>query len=90
LPALAAAAPIEASVASDDQASACVSVGFVDRGVDASLRAIGDAIGVSHTALRYYFASRDELLVEVYRAHGRMEHEPPRPRPVVCVSGWAD
>src|SRR6202021_1606753 len=27
------------------------------------------AIGVSHTALRHYFASRDELLVEAYRAH---------------------
>jgi len=24
---------------------------------------------VSHTALRHYFSSRDELLVEVYRAH---------------------
>jgi AcrR family transcriptional regulator len=52
---------------------------FADRGVGASLRAIGDAIGVSHAALRYYFASRDELLVEVYRAHERMEHEPPAP-----------
>ncbi|MDQ4501003.1 TetR/AcrR family transcriptional regulator [Sinomonas sp. ASV322] len=43
---------------------------FAERGVDAaSLRSIGEAIGVSHTALRHYFASRDELLVEVYRAH---------------------
>ena len=42
---------------------------FATRGVGASLRAIGEAIGVSHAALRYYFASRDELLVEVYRAH---------------------
>src|SRR5580693_10761499 len=43
---------------------------FARRGVDrASLRTIGEAIGVSHTALRHYFASRDELLVEVYRAH---------------------
>jgi AcrR family transcriptional regulator len=42
---------------------------FAEHGVDTSLRAIGDAIGVSHAALRYYFASRDELLVEVYRTH---------------------
>jgi AcrR family transcriptional regulator len=42
---------------------------FAEHGVDTSLRAIGEAIGVSHAALRYYFASRDELLVEVYRTH---------------------
>lgn len=42
---------------------------FAEQGAGASLRAIGDAIGVSHAALRYYFASREELLVEVYRAH---------------------
>jgi AcrR family transcriptional regulator len=54
---------------------------FADRGVGASLRAIGDAIGVSHAALRYYFASRDELLVEVYRAH-----EPPAPDQVSAVA----
>jgi AcrR family transcriptional regulator len=43
---------------------------FGQRGVDrASLRTIGEAIGVSHTALRHYFASRDELLVEAYRTH---------------------
>ena len=59
---------------------------FAERGVDASLRAIGDAIGVSHAALRYYFASRDELLVEVYRAHERMEHEPPLPDEVSAVA----
>jgi len=43
---------------------------FAQRGVDrASLRTVGDAIGVSHAALRHYFSSRDELLVEVYRTH---------------------
>jgi AcrR family transcriptional regulator len=43
---------------------------FAQRGVDrASLRSVGDAIGMSHTALRHYFSSRDELLVEVYRTH---------------------
>ncbi|WP_275002785.1 TetR/AcrR family transcriptional regulator [Promicromonospora iranensis] len=48
---------------------------FAERGVGASLRAIGEAIGVSHAALRYYFANRDELLVEVYRAHESRVHE---------------
>ena len=47
---------------------------FAAHGVEASLRAIGDAIGVSHAALRYYFASRDELLVEVYRTHEGSRH----------------
>ncbi|QDZ15389.1 TetR/AcrR family transcriptional regulator [Humibacter ginsenosidimutans] len=43
---------------------------FADHGVDGtSLRTLGDAIGVSHATLRHYFATRDELLVEVYRAH---------------------
>ncbi|GAB6902356.1 TetR/AcrR family transcriptional regulator [Kineosporia succinea] len=42
---------------------------FAARGVSTSLRNIGDAIGVSHAALRYHFPSRDELLVDVYRAH---------------------
>lgn len=43
---------------------------LAQRGVDrASLRTVGEAIGVSHTALRHYFSSRDELLVEAYRAH---------------------
>lgn len=38
------------------------------RGIDgASLRAIGEAIGVSHAALRHYFSSREALLVEVLR-----------------------
>jgi AcrR family transcriptional regulator len=47
---------------------------FATHGVEASLRAIGDAIGVSHAALRYYFPSRDELLVEVYRTHEGARH----------------
>jgi AcrR family transcriptional regulator len=43
---------------------------FASRGVDGtSLRTLGAAIGVSHATLRHYFASRDALLVEVYRAH---------------------
>jgi AcrR family transcriptional regulator len=59
---------------------------FAERGVGASLRAIGDAIGVTHAALRYYFPSRDELLVEVYRTHERLEHEPPEPQEVSAVA----
>ncbi|MEU7867472.1 helix-turn-helix domain-containing protein [Dactylosporangium sp. NPDC049140] len=58
---------------------------FAERGVGASLRAIGEAIGVSHAALRYYFPSRDELLVEVYRAHERGEHDDPPPDSVSAV-----
>ena len=43
---------------------------LAQRGVDrASLRTVGEAIGVSHSALRHYFSSRDELLVEAYRTH---------------------
>jgi AcrR family transcriptional regulator len=43
---------------------------FAERGIHrASLRTVGEAIGVSHAALRHYFSSRDELLVEAYRTH---------------------
>ncbi|MER7277686.1 helix-turn-helix domain-containing protein [Dactylosporangium sp. NPDC000244] len=59
---------------------------FAERGVGASLRAIGAAIGVSHAALRYYFSSRDELLVEVYRAHERLEHADPPPEDISAVA----
>lgn len=45
---------------------------FAERGAErTSLRAIGEAIGVSHAALRHYFSSREQLLVEVYRAAER-------------------
>ena len=47
---------------------------FAEHGVDGtSLRTLGQEIGVSHATLRHYFASRDELLVEVYRAHEEAE-----------------
>ena len=36
-----------------------------------SLRAIGDAIGVSHAALRRYFDTREELFLEVLREKDR-------------------
>jgi AcrR family transcriptional regulator len=52
---------------------------LAQRGVDrTSLRTVGEAIGVSHTALRHYFSSRDELLVEAYRTHeARAAGDPP-------------
>jgi TetR/AcrR family transcriptional regulator, transcriptional repressor of aconitase len=41
---------------------------FAERGAQGtSLRAIGEAIGVSHAALKHYFDSREQLLIEVYR-----------------------
>ncbi|WP_411699109.1 TetR/AcrR family transcriptional regulator [Conyzicola sp.] len=41
---------------------------FAEKGAaGTSLRAIGEAIGVSHGALLHYFSSREELLVEVLR-----------------------
>ncbi|RMI44643.1 TetR/AcrR family transcriptional regulator [Streptomyces triticirhizae] len=54
---------------------------FAERGSEGtSLRAIGDAIGVSHAALRHYFASREQLLLEVYRfAERRTEERDPEP-----------
>jgi AcrR family transcriptional regulator len=49
---------------------------FAQRGVgSASMRTMGDAIGVSHTALRHYFSTRDELLVEVYRTHEALTYD---------------
>ncbi len=42
---------------------------FAERGAQGtSLRAIAEAIGVSHAALKHYFDSREQLLIEVYRA----------------------
>jgi TetR/AcrR family transcriptional regulator, transcriptional repressor of aconitase len=42
------------------------------RGIDGtSFRAVGEAIGVSHAALRHYFSSREDLLVEVLRERDR-------------------
>ena len=41
---------------------------FAQRGAEGtSMRSIGDAIGVSHAALKHYFDSRESLLIEVYR-----------------------
>lgn len=55
---------------------------FAARGAEGtSLRAIGEAIGVSHAALKHYFASREELLIEVYRAAEErlLAEDPPPP-----------
>jgi AcrR family transcriptional regulator len=56
-----------------------------ERGVEgASLRTLADEIGVSHTALRHYFPSRDELLIAVYREHeARDDAQAAVPRGVV-------
>ena len=49
---------------------------FAERGAErTSLRSIADAIGVSHGALTHYFTSREQLLVEVYRASERRADE---------------
>ncbi|MFD6175890.1 MULTISPECIES: TetR/AcrR family transcriptional regulator [unclassified Isoptericola] len=52
-----------------------------EHGVDASsLRSVADAVGVSHATLRHYFPSRDDLLIEVYRAHeGQRDESSPLP-----------
>ncbi|GAB2577929.1 TetR/AcrR family transcriptional regulator [Microlunatus antarcticus] len=45
---------------------------FADVGFEgASLRAVGEAIGVSHAALRRYFDTREELFLEVLREKDR-------------------
>ncbi len=53
---------------------------FARRGAEGtSLRTIGEAIGVSHAALRHYFDSREQLLIEVYRTaeERSIAHDPP-------------
>lgn len=45
---------------------------FAKRGADrTSLRAIAEAVGVTHAALRHYFGSLEELLIEVYQESSR-------------------
>ncbi|WP_212986186.1 TetR/AcrR family transcriptional regulator [Actinoplanes auranticolor] len=61
---------------------------FADRGAEGtSLRAVGAAIGVSHAALKHYFASREELLIEVYRAAEQRSIAEDPPPPDVSVVG---
>lgn len=57
---------------------------FARRGSDrTSLRAIASEVGVTHAALRHYFGSLEELLVEVYRGSQRHDAEalPPETTP---------
>nr|WP_315266226.1 helix-turn-helix domain-containing protein [Microbacterium lemovicicum] len=60
---------------------------FAERGAErTSLRSIADAIGVSHAALTHYFTSREQLLVEVYRASERRADETePHPQDTSAV-----
>jgi len=49
---------------------------FAEKGSErTSLRAIAEAIGISHAALLHYFSSREELLVEVLREREDMYRE---------------
>ncbi|MGO3885269.1 MAG: TetR/AcrR family transcriptional regulator [Mycetocola sp.] len=41
----------------------------------ASLRSIGESIGVSHGILTHYFGSRDEFLLEIINEHDRVTGE---------------
>ncbi|MGY5764505.1 TetR/AcrR family transcriptional regulator [Brachybacterium sp. DNPG3] len=73
---------------------------IAEQGAGASLRAIAESLGVSHAALRYYFSSRDELLVEVYREHEARNdaaaaerdagREPAGPAPVASMESGAE
>jgi AcrR family transcriptional regulator len=61
---------------------------FAERGANGtSLRAIAEAIGVSHAALLHYFASREQLLVEVFRAAEEKLSDEPRPESASAVAG---
>lgn len=62
---------------------------FAERGANGtSLRAIAEAIGVSHAALLHYFASREQLLVEVFRAaEDKLRVDKPLPEQGSPVAG---
>lgn len=65
---------------------------FAERGSDrTSMRAIAQAVGVTHAALAHYFGSLEELLVEVYReSERRGDRHPSDPdaTPVEVLREW--
>lgn len=66
---------------------------FARRGSDrTSLRAIAEEVGVTHAALKHYFSSLEELLIEVYREAERQgeQRRPPDPdaTPVEITRQW--
>jgi len=68
---------------------------FARRGSDrTSLRAIAEEVGVTHAALKHYFGSLEELLVEVYRESERRgddEHPvDPDVTPTDLLRGWTE
>lgn len=68
---------------------------FARRGSDrTSLRAIAEEVGVTHAALKHYFGSLEELLVEVYReSERRGDDEHPADvdmTPVEMLRGWTE
>lgn len=68
---------------------------FARRGSDrTSLRAIAEEVGVTHAALKHYFGSLEELLVEVYReSERRGDDEHPADAdmtPVEMLRGWTE
>lgn len=68
---------------------------FARRGSDkTSLRAIAEAVGVTHAALKHYFGSLEELLVAVYRESERHEApedaKDPEATPVELMRDWTE
>lgn len=65
---------------------------FARRGSDrTSLRAIAEEVGVTHAALKHYFGSLEELLVEVYRESERRGDRDPVDAdvtPIEMLRGW--
>jgi AcrR family transcriptional regulator len=68
---------------------------FARRGSDrTSLRAIAEEVGVTHAALKHYFGSLEELLVEVYRESERRDDDgepvPLDVTPTELLRRWSD
>lgn len=68
---------------------------FAQRGTDrTSLRTIAEAVGVTHAALRHYFGSLEELLIEVYQESSRTiaatDIPGAEPEPIIGMSRAAE